>query len=371
MARDENGISTLVSNSFNPAISGTVIDSEANNDIISDIESDLSGSLNRQGTAASEADQDMNGHHHLRCTPAEKPDQYLTAQQFSTSSPTWYGLEDDIEGGNLIKLHSDLIEKYKEGMLINFRKRNTNTADAVVMKINELPICNLVVNDFSPMLAGMLLAGVIYTCVYDGKNFVLLKTTQAVNRNDLFLNVFIGAIIDWSGTNFSQYCLLADGAVHKRSEYPDLWEYAQVSENFLDEDTIDNEGHYTKGDGSTTFRIPNISGGQFRRGIGGDADKTIGKLQQQAVVLPNHYHDYRYRGLKATGSGTNDPHTYETGNVLYQLRSNDSVSAHTYSLYGNNTNSVGSGKENRPINISYPVYIFSGKKVIIDATKKR
>lgn len=87
------------------------------------------------------------------------------------------------------------------------------------------------------------------------------------------MNNFIGAVEWWQGTRAKLPAgyVAADGVVLNRADYPDLW--AAVSSNMLL--SIDDagwlnpggikflhRGKYSTGDGSTTFRVPDLNGVQ-------------------------------------------------------------------------------------------------------------
>ena len=63
----------------------------------------------------------------------------------------------------------------------------------------------------------------------------------------------------------------ADGQLLSRTDYPELWAYAQMLTPISDTDwvsTPENRGKYSLGDGSTTFRVPDRNG-VLKQGVGG------------------------------------------------------------------------------------------------------
>lgn len=115
---------------------------------------------------------------------------------------------------------------------------------------------------------------------------------------------FVGAVMWFNGPRdrVPAGWLPADGQMLKRTDAPDLWNavangsYANISEalwqNSGEASTSESQsnatqrGKYSLGDGSTTFRLPDLNGGQtgtisnaFLRGFGTAGDQsTIGKM---------------------------------------------------------------------------------------------
>ncbi|MDO5562507.1 MAG: phage tail protein, partial [Synergistaceae bacterium] len=77
-----------------------------------------------------------------------------------------------------------------------------------------------------------------------------------------------GHVDYFAGSNPPEGYLVANGAAVSRSAYPEL--FAVIGTVF------------GAGDGSTTFNLPNASGGKFIRGIGGNA-AAIGVEQGDAI----------------------------------------------------------------------------------------
>lgn len=92
--------------------------------------------------------------------------------------------------------------------------------------------------------------------------------------------------------------VLSDGQLLNRADYPDLWAYAQLLSPIEDSEWVDDiyqRGKYSKGDGSTTFRVPDRNGIQlnslpalYGRGDGG-ASGANGLIFDAAA--PNIYGD--------------------------------------------------------------------------------
>lgn len=100
-----------------------------------------------------------------------------------------------------------------------------------------------------------------------------------------------------------------------RTTYPALYAFAAASGNIVAEASWSaNNGGFSTGDLSTTFRLPDLRGEFIRgwdNGRGVDAGRTIGSLQ--ADLLRDHTHSY------SNGSNNNGAGGYSgTGNILNQ-----------------------------------------------------
>lgn len=85
----------------------------------------------------------------------------------------------------------------------------------------------------------------------------------------------VGEIITTSGKVPFSDCLIADGRILNRDDYPKLFDFATNSENIVDDKewTIRHEFSYSYGNGTTTFRIPNYQG-KFMKGMS-STDKPL------------------------------------------------------------------------------------------------
>jgi len=98
--------------------------------------------------------------------------------------------------------------------------------------------------------------------------------------------------------------LALNGGLPLRATYPDLWAYAQASNNLVAEINwaAGRWGAFSDGDGATTFRLPDYRGEGLRfwdaaRGI------DIGRLLSdwQAGQMENHNHSFNY-DIRTTGA---------------------------------------------------------------------
>lgn len=134
--------------------------------------------------------------------------------------------------------------------------------------------------------------------------------------------------------------LLTNGSLLGRTEYPWLWDHAQQSGMLVDEtNRTGMEGCFTKGDGATTFRLPEIRGEFLRvldnaRGI--DFNRVAGSAQKDD--LKSHFHSIQTATTQTSWGTQYKQQPTPNGGPNY------------------NTDPAG-GAETRPRNIAYPAYI--------------
>lgn len=94
----------------------------------------------------------------------------------------------------------------------------------------------------------------------------------------------VGMVGMFSGTTPPAGWIKVNGATLTRASYPDLWAYAQASGSIVAEASwASNSGKFSSGNGSTTFRIPDLRG-EFPRfwddARGVDSGRGLGVVQQ-------------------------------------------------------------------------------------------
>ena len=191
----------------------------------------------------------------------------------------------------------------------------------------------------------------------------------------------VGSIFKFPCTTAPTGFLIANGQLLSRSLYPNLYSFAAGSGNIVSDSawTAGAYGAFSSGDGSTTFRLPQL-GGYFLRsldnGNGIDPSRTLGTVQSSQNLTHNHTASVSITdpGHSHT-AGVNDPGhvhtTYPTGPnggsggyTLngFQTTPQTTVSAVTNISVTNYPNSTGissaaaiansGGGESRPINIA-------------------
>lgn len=161
----------------------------------------------------------------------------------------------------------------------------------------------------------------------------------AKSATELWVNVdfqqdavtLTGAVFPFTANVAPSGFLVADGSLVARASYPALWAYAQASGNIAATDGAWVDGQYSPGNGSTTFRIPDLRGDFLRgwddaRGI--DTGRAIGTLQTDAFAAHTH-------------------------NITGSQQTNNSGTSTTYSNFigtGTTATSSTGGTETRPRN---------------------
>ncbi len=164
-----------------------------------------------------------------------------------------------------------------------------------------------------------------------------------------------GSIIQVIGTAAPSGFIKANGAALSRSTYADLWAYAQSSGALVSQSAYDSGqwGAFGAGDGSTTFRIPDLRG-IFLRGLddgrAADPGRVIGAYQASqnlshghGINDPGHAHSVYD---PAHSHGVNDPghsHYFERPRSDNQSIIGGASSDYSRPLEGANTSAAGTG----------------------------
>ena len=172
------------------------------------------------------------------------------------------------------------------------------------------------------------------------------------NKSGIAVNLPLGFIEWFNGdrTKVRIGTLPADGQLLKRSDYPDLWaevargSFASVSDSaWLDNSIEDNRGCYSTGDGSTTFRLPDLNGMQSKSKKGlflrGSGDKKLGIVEGDAI-----------RNITGVGNGGQTITDYSgaiTRGALIGSIGGTSTSTHRFIFDASNV--VPTAEENRPV----------------------
>lgn len=119
----------------------------------------------------------------------------------------------------------------------------------------------------------------------------LRDAIQALIADAQQVGVETGSIIYVPGTATPTGYIKPNGALLSRTTYAALWAYAQASGNLAASDGAWEAGQFSPGDGSTTFRIPDLRG-EFIRGWddgrGVDSGRVIGTAQADQLKAHTH-----------------------------------------------------------------------------------
>jgi microcystin-dependent protein len=123
-------------------------------------------------------------------------------------------------------------------------------------------------------------------------------------------NALVGSIALFAGTTAPNGWLKCDGTGNlSRSQYLNLWNFANSSNNIVDETTwlAGRIGSFSTGNGSTTFRIPDLRG-EFVRALADgkavDTGRVIGTAQADDFKSHSHLLKRDASGAGATGGDT-------------------------------------------------------------------
>lgn len=125
------------------------------------------------------------------------------------------------------------------------------------------------------------------------------------------MNYGVGQITLWYSRAFiPSYAVVADGQLLSRTAYPELWAHAQMHGPVTDAVWLtgtNNRAKFSTGDGSTTFRVPDLNGvqagsikGLFGRG---DGDGTYATGTVKSNGAPNITGTINFHGAQGNASG--------------------------------------------------------------------
>ena len=150
--------------------------------------------------------------------------------------------------------------------------------------------------------------------------------------------------------------VFAEGGLYNRTEYPDMWEKLckVVDDQVIYDYTVDDSdrehfpGKFTKGDGETTFRVPDLRGCFLRgfdagKGVDSDEEREVGTFQNDSIAEHSHEVD-------VTGVGSVDDAELDNTNdklTLAGTTQNEYAKKAVLSLYDSRE------AETRPKNIAF------------------
>jgi microcystin-dependent protein len=191
-------------------------------------------------------------------------------------------------------------------------------------------------------------------------NFASLKDAACDNSQQIqaLLNSFVGVVSYFPATTAPAGWLVLNGSVLSRAEYSNLWTFASNSGNITTTDaswfSLSAVGRFSPGNGSTTFRLPDLRG-TFVRSFGtlnpSVASGGIGLYQADAFESHTHTGTTNTAGAHThTACQVYPIGTQAEGGPAGRLGSGatGSAGAHSHTVSLNNTG----GTETRPHNIA-------------------
>jgi len=170
------------------------------------------------------------------------------------------------------------------GMPIYFKALNTNTGASTV-NVCGLGAVSIKRLNGAALQAGDIQAGAIICVAYDGTYYQMLTVPNIVTSSTGDFRMSL------SPTPRSDEIKL-NGTLLPRTTYANLWAWAQASSVVVtDANWATNTGAFSSGNGTTTFRVPEVRG-EFPRFFddsrGVDSGRVFGA--QQADEVKSHYH---------------------------------------------------------------------------------
>lgn len=205
-------------------------------------------------------------------------------------------------------------------------------------------------------------ASVVLSGQWDNADLVSDGSGNWLNRNSRGSGL-VGSVMYFPTSTAPTGTLKANGALLDRASFQALWNFAQNSGNLVSDavwlGANGPTGAFSEGNGTTTFRIPDLRG-EFLRGFddarGVDAGRVIGSSQAAAfashnhsVTDPGHAH-----GLAGNNGGTTGVvKDYNVANdTAYFLQAGGTNLINTPSATTGITIGNAGGTETRPRNIA-------------------
>lgn len=145
---------------------------------MTDIGTALTASIASDGQTQPSADLPMNGNKHTNCAAATALTEYARVSELIDQDHIYY--VDSGSANTYAITPNPAISAYEEGQKFTFRATNTNTG-ASTLNVNAKGATAIQTMDGNALVAGMIVSGGYYECVYDsnGSRFVLVSPASA------------------------------------------------------------------------------------------------------------------------------------------------------------------------------------------------
>ncbi len=245
-------------------------------------------------------------------------------------------LKDYIDHINTLLTSNDTnLDELQE--IVNFIKQNKSTLDALSI----------------PNIAGLVDALAVKANITGNtlQTFKVAAATsddEAINKKQLealisaIISIPTGVVISITGSSAPTGYIKGNGTLLSRTTFANLWAFAQTSGALVSDSEWFNskQGCYSTGDGSTTFRIPDLRGEFIRgwdNGRGIDTSRVLGSLQEDSYK--NHLH--------TASSSTAGAHTH----TINASGINGGISSYIAGAGGSIVTSNSSGAHTHPITV--------------------
>ncbi|CAF26567.1 phage tail protein [Bartonella quintana] len=242
------------------------------------------------------------------------------------------------------------IKAYMDGIVVRFKaqKQNRGITNIALKQLPMQPVYKITKSGIAPLKGQEIQIGGLYELVYicniDGKNTDGWFLTNPVDK-DNFPSGFIGT---FAMEKLPDGWLVCDGKEYSRKEYADLFEALGET--------------WGKGDGQTTFNVPDLRG-MFLRGLdsgkGIDKKRSLGTKQEESFKAHTHEgtterageHTHKYEvytksiDIIASTNGWEAMYNHPNKNKVWETRS---AGAHEHKISLKKTG----GDETRPVNVA-------------------
>ncbi|ALE03063.1 phage tail protein [Bartonella ancashensis] len=238
---------------------------------------------------------------------------------------------------------------YHDGIMLRFKAQESNigATNIILNKLSAQPVYKVTKNGMEPLVGGEIQRGGIYEIIYHGEiagekldGWCLTNPTVILPKIDVFPPGFIAT---FAMQSIPEGWLMCNGKEYNREDYPDL--FAAIGEV------------WGKGDGKTTFNIPDFRG-MFLRGLDSrrrvDTDRVF--ASEQKCSLQEHTHsgktsmngDHQHIYQQVISTADNGKYAWARGSSSFRNIISSSAGAHEHNVMIDSTG----GDETRPVNVA-------------------
>lgn len=182
-----------------------------------------------------------------------------------------------------------------------------------VYNVNKSQVA-LKATSINPVLIGSTVRNTIYLGDAETVDLVKLTDKWLVLHFDGYLKEVGKPVLDYAQRPNT---VIAKGQTLNRADYPRLWEFAQTSNLVISEFNWTNyrntyRGYYSQGDGSTTFRLPDMRA-MFLRALDLGAGIDIGReMDLPGIYQADEFKSHTHSGMFAGNQKLDGPANYQS-----------------------------------------------------------